>query len=433
MKDKEKKGGYVLVVALVATMALGMVASGLVRLTLQERRLAARSSAYSRALYAAESGTDLACEEFSKQSAGESAWSGWASSGAFKSSSSNLTGGAQFSVTASNSADLCIITSTGTVSVAGVTVQRVVKVAVQRVQNTPQFFKYGMMSFGPISMGGSVSVNSFDSTDSTKSTNGQYDPAKATYNATVATLSTNNPAISVSGGVNLSGISCFSVRAGSRVNIAHYIPYTGSITYDASQDIQEAAVPVTASPTGAVLVGPWPNQAQTITINGAQDISLPSLTVSQSGNLTVTGSGTLRIYVAGNTAISGSARLSIVPSPSTADLKVELYANGSVSIGGSGVINNTYRASSFSLWGTENCTSISVTGNSRYIGTIYAPHATVNLTGSSGATGAFLGKSITFTGSSGYVIDESLIGSSSPSSPSSGSGKPYRLVSWGEL
>jgi Tfp pilus assembly protein PilX len=433
MKNKDKKSGYVLVVALVVTIALGVVAVGLAGLVLQELRLSARSSAHSRALYAAESGAELACEEFSKQSGGAGAWSGWSSSGALRNTSGNLPGSAQYSVTASNSAARCIITSTGTVSVAGATVQRVVRLTIEKaVSSSGPSFKYGILSKAAIHIGGSVMADSFDSTDPAKSTNGQYDPAKASANATLATLSDDDPAIRVSGGGRLNGISTLSVAPGGTIDIAHWIPFTGTKTYDAEQEIPDVEVPSFSAPSDTINVGPWPNQNQTITVSGSQDLSVQSLTVSASGKLTVMGSGTIRIYVDGKTKVSGSGQLRIVPSPSTADLKLEIYANDDVSIAGSGVLNNTYRAGNCAIWGTENCEDISVTGNSEYIGTIYAPYAAVSLTGSSGATGAFLGGAVSFTGASKYHIDESLIGSES-SSGGSGSGKNYNLIEWVEL
>jgi len=168
-----------------------------------------------------------------------------------------------------------------------------------------------------------------------------------------------------------------------------------------------------------------------MTVSGSQDISVQSLSVTASGVLTIMGSGRLRIYVNGETTVSGAGQLRIVPSPSTADLKVEIYANDEVSISGSGVLNNTYRAASCAIWGTANCTQVAMTGNAAFIGTIYAPYATVDLTGSSVATGVFLGAAVKFGGATQYHIDESLIGDGSSSSP--GSGKPYRLVSWVEL
>jgi hypothetical protein len=339
-----------------------------------------------------------------------------------------------------------IVTSTGRVDLAGATIQRAVRVTVERVESGTQFFKYGVLSAGPVEIGGSALFDSFDSTDTAKSTNGQYDPAKACAGATLATLSAGSststtnkkgkvtvsgtPAFSVSGNALVNGN--VSVGAGGTVSMSGSSTITGSITDDSYQELPDVVVPFSLPSSGTILVGPWPNQAQIMTVSGSQDMSLTSLTVRSSGILTFTGSGTLRIYVDGETTVSGAGQIRIVPSPTTADLKVEIYANDDVSISGSGMVNDTYRAVNCAIWGTENCTEVSMTGNASYIGTIYAPYAAVELTGSSSATGVFLGDSVEFGGNTPYHIDESLIGSSSSSSSSS-SGKPYTLVEWVEI
>jgi Tfp pilus assembly protein PilX len=424
---KKQEKGFVLLISLVITLAVGLATVGLVGLTLQEYRLSVRSSAYSKALRAAESGVNLACEAL----VANNGWSAnWSSSGSLTNSGSVIS---SYSVSGVPSgSDSYVITSTGQVSLVDRTIQRIVRVTVEKTaDNNPQF-KYGILSKAAIRMGGSVKADSYNSTNSAQSTNGQYDPAKATRNATLATLTTDDPAIQVSGGAQLDGIGTLSVIEGARVDIPKWFPhYSGTITYDAGQDIVEVAVPFSGSPSGTINVGPWPNQAQTIAVNGSQDMSLESFKVTASGALTITGSGTLRIYVDGKTQVSGSGKIQIIPSPSTANLKVEIYANDDVSIAGSGVLNNTYRAANCSIWGTENCTSVKVTGNSGYIGTIYAPEADIDLSGSSFAMGAFLGGSVDFTGNTRFYIDESLIGGASSSS--SGSAKPYNLTGWVEL
>jgi hypothetical protein len=137
--------------------------------------------------------------------------------------------------------------------------------------------------------------------------------------------------------------------------------------------------------------------------------------------------------VKGLTTVSGAGWIKISP---TNNLKVEIYANGAVDISGSGMVNNTSLAANCAIWGTTNCTSISVTGNGAYIGTIYAPQAAVGLTGSSTAIGAFVGKSLAFGGNTPYHIDTSLFkgnSGSGGSSGSSGSSKLYKCVGWLEL
>lgn len=428
IKENDPDKGFVLLVSLIVTFVVGMVAAGLIGVTLQEYRLAMRSSAYSKALRAAESGVNLVCEEFVRQINAGGSLSGFSTNGVLTNTSGTVISSYAASASVSGS-DIYVITSTGQVSLAGATIPRTIRVSLQKIGD-PSPFKYGIMSKAAIHMGGSVMADSYDSTDPAKSTNGQYDPAKASKNATLATLSTANPAVKADGGAQLGGIGVISVVAGATVDIAHWLYFPGTITYDAAQAMPDVSVPFSMPPSGAINVGPWPNQAQTITVSGLQNMSVSNFSVTASGNLTVSGAGRLRIYVDGKTTVSGSGRIQIVPSPSTADLKVEIYANDSVNIAGSGLLNNTYRAANCSIWGTTNCTSIKVTGNSGYIGTIYAPAAEVDLSGSSAAMGAFLGGSVKFTGDTRYYIDESLIGVSSSSSSSA---KPYKLISWTEL
>jgi Tfp pilus assembly protein PilX len=431
MKEKNKGEGFVLVVALIITLVVGMVTVSLVGVTLQEYRLSVRSAAYSKALHAAESGADLACEEFARQITAGGSLSGFNASGNLTNASGTVIASYDSSAVLSNS-DTYVITSTGRVSLVGATIQRAIRMTIQKVKNNGPHFDYGILSRASIHMAGSVRVDSYDSTDPTKSTNGQYDPIKASRNGTLTTLSTDDPVIKVDGGAQLDGISILTVLEGMTVDIAHWISFSGSIVYiPPTYEIEDVTVPFDLPATDSIDTSPWKSRYQTITVSGSQDMSLSSLKVSSDGTLTITGSGKLRIYVDGKTTVSGSGQIRIVPTPSTADLKVEIYANDDVSIAGSGVLNDTYLAANCSIWGTENCTEVKVTGNSGYTGTIYAPYADVDLTGSSSASGAFLGGAVKFTGNTRFYIDESLIGGSSSSS--SGSGKPYKLVSWVEL
>lgn len=431
------KQGYVLVTSLIISLAVGIVAVGLLKLTLQEYRLAMRSAAYTRALHAAESGAELAADEFVRQIQGGGAWAGWNTSGSTRTLQNTLTNAAgdtlsSYSVAAvSSGAGTCTVTSTGTVSLAGQTIERAIRITLLENTDESSFFKYGILSRAAIHLGGSVKADSYDSTDPTKSTNGQYDPSKATQNATLATLSSADPAIRVSGGAQLNGIGVLSVAEGGTVDIAHWINYNGIITYDAAQEIEDVEVPISQTPNGSIDTGPWRQRFQTLTVNGTQDMSLEDIKVVSDGRLTITGSGKLRIYVDEKMTVSGSGRISIVPNPSSADLKVEFYVNDKVSIAGSGLLNNTHLAANCSIWATENCSEVKVTGNSGFIGTIYAPYSDVDLTGSSFASGAFLGGSVDFTGNTRFYIDESLIGA--PSSSPVEFSKPYTLTEWIEL
>ncbi|MEI7850423.1 MAG: PilX N-terminal domain-containing pilus assembly protein [Kiritimatiellales bacterium] len=440
MREKDTGKGFVLVVALVITLVVGIIAVSLIGLTLQEYRLSSKSSSYSKALHAAESGVALACENFVGQIAAGGSVSPFTVSGDLTNMSGTVISSYNVSATPSGS-DIFVITSTGTCSLASGTINRTIRVKIQAIKQSSPFFKYGALSAGPLTISGSALFDSFDSTDPAKSTNGQYDPAKAGTSATLATLSsgstvTNGKKVTVSPAFLGEGAALVkgnvAVGVGGTITLTGSANITGTRTTDAFQAITNVVVPFSPSSYTNINVGPWPNQAQTITVSGSQVMSVSNLLVTASGQLTFNGSGTLKIYVKALTTVSGAGWITIAP---TNNLKVEIYANGTVDISGSGMVNNSSRAANCAIWGTTNCTSISVTGNGAYIGTIYAPQAAVGLTGSSTAIGAFVGKSVTFGGNTPYHIDTSLFngdGGSGGSGGSSGSSKLYKRVEWVE-
>jgi len=91
---------------------------------------------------------------------------------------------------------------------------------------------------------------------------------------------------------------------------------------------------------------------------------------------------------------------------------ITIYAGGSINLGGAGVINNTSQhASQFKVYGLSTLTSIHLTGNGPFHGTIYAPYADVSIRGS-GASGGFNGalvcKSVICIGTTTFSYDEAL-------------------------
>jgi hypothetical protein len=105
-------------------------------------------------------------------------------------------------------------------------------------------------------------------------------------------------------------------------------------------------------------------------------------------------------------------------------------AGASTTIGGNGVVNDTGHASAFAYYGLPSNTSISLTGNGAFFGTIYAPEADFTLKGSGKTstddfTGASITKTTTMTGNFNFHYDESL----SQLTTLGG----YDVVSWNEL
>jgi hypothetical protein len=412
MNTNGMKNGSVLVTVLIATIVVGAICIRLAMLTLQEYRLSWRSADYSAALSAAESGIDLACEQFSQQLAGESVWSDWSSSGSTTYSLIN-TNGVNFTVMAELDGDFCTITATGKVDRIGGAIQRVIQATIK--ESKFSYFKYGLGGKSGVTLSGQFTIDSFNSDD------GPYDPSTAQENATVAALIEKDGAVDGSGQGEVLGN--VSVVDGATVSTSGQFVVSGEISYDADQTIPDVTVPFTPSSDTAI------TKTKTIAVSdgGTVDVSASKISLSSKSVLTFSGSGTIRVYVEGDISLSGQSYIKVAPSPD-ADLKVEIYVDGSVSLSGQGVVNDADLASSFSIWGTENCTSVSVSGQGEFVGTIYAPYADVTLSGQGDITGAVLGDTITCSGQGDIHIDEALMGDSDVAS-----GEKYTRIEWVEL
>jgi hypothetical protein len=67
-----------------------------------------------------------------------------------------------------------------------------------------------------------------------------------------------------------------------------------------------------------------------------------------------------------------------------------------------------------------------VAGGAQWLGTVYAPQASVKFTGNSDSFGAFVANDFTINGAAGFHYDEAL-------SASTGGGQGYSVVTWQEL
>ena len=89
-------------------------------------------------------------------------------------------------------------------------------------------------------------------------------------------------------------------------------------------------------------------------------------------------------------------------------------AGATTTISGNGVANDTANAKNFAYYGLPGNTTINLTGNGAFYGTIYAPQANFNLKGSGNTstddfTGASITKTTTMTGNFNFHYDESLV------------------------
>jgi len=139
--------------------------------------------------------------------------------------------------------------------------------------------------------------------------------------------------------------------------------------------------------------------------------------VSINGGRTMLVTGNASLYVNGNFSTSGSGGVYIAPGAS-----LKLYIVGTGNFSGNGIVNNAGLARNLSIYGLNSSHSISYSGSSGFIGTVYAPHADFKFSGSAGAFGAFTGETVTVSGGAHVAYDEDLKNTSD-----------YVMESWNEI
>jgi hypothetical protein len=141
----------------------------------------------------------------------------------------------------------------------------------------------------------------------------------------------------------------------------------------------------------------------------------------RSATMLVTGNATL--YVTGNVSLSGQSQIVIAPGAT-----LDLYVGGSASLAGKGIMNQNATASSFGYWGLASNTSISLSGNAAFTGTIYAPYAALTMGGGGNDDYDFVGAAIINTvkmnGHYNFHYDEAL--------GKFGANRGYKIISWNE-
>jgi hypothetical protein len=144
---------------------------------------------------------------------------------------------------------------------------------------------------------------------------------------------------------------------------------------------------------------------------------------SLSGKVLVRGDA--RLYVSSSLNLSGQDYLMITNGGS---LKMYVEAE-KASLGGQGVMNTSGLAIDFQYYGLPSNTSLSLSGNSAFVGVIYAPSAHLHLGGGGKDTYDFVGSSVTasvkMNGNFNFHYDESLA--------SGGPIRGYIPSSWNEV
>jgi hypothetical protein len=299
-----------------------------------------------------------------------------------------------------------------------------------RVRTTQDYlFTKAMVADLDIDLAGNnITTDSFDSTDSTKSTNRKYDPGLAQANGDVATNSKLIGALDI-GNANIKGK--VSTGPGGEIDIGPNgsvgsktwvdagnkgIEGTDYVNDDMNMDIKPAQAPFTAGPIAASGSVGGTNYTYVLPEG---NFMLSTFT----GTVRVTGDAVL--YVTDSVAFSGKDFVMIDPGAS-----LKLYvAAPTASIGGQGILNGNADALSFQYYGLPSNTKLALSGNASFTGVIYAPSAAFTLGGGGKDNYDFVGASVTRTvkmnGNFNFHYDESLANRG----PSQG----YIPISWDEM
>lgn len=297
------------------------------------------------------------------------------------------------------------IYSTGYVSIPylGANISRVVRVT---TTNAPVFNVAMGAKLNIDFKGNGIATDSFNSALPMLSSNGMYVSTMTSTNGDVASIGgiVNVGNGTVNGSVFLGPNASDSVLANGTI--------TGGVTNDFNVDFPDVVVPnVNWLPAVAL-----PLTVDGVTYNYVFDNIIPLANLS--GYYSINGlNGS--IYVGTNTHVT----LLLTGSKATATL-IRVAGVGSTSgqltvyddtaqfnLSGSDTIDSG-NALNFTYFGTTNNTSVSLSGNASFTGTIYAPEANVSMGGGGSTTydfvGSLIANSITMNGHFRFHYDENL-------------------------
>ncbi len=458
MHPSASRRGSVLLIALLFASAIALSLGSYLRLATQSTQLAYRTFYAGAAMNAAETGLEQAIWCVNQRVAGATGvWAaeGWTllSSGAVRRTLSlpPIAGGATVTVkiyvsSASLTGSPFILARSLIQPPRGAAIERWVEISLAKRSR----FANGLVAKDTIRFAGTnASVDSYDSRlgayDAAISGGGnnKFDRGSAgSASIAVSSFSLGNGDIwghAVIGTSDLSGLNVgpggtvgpFGTAVGTVVrdnvltdftaqfdDIPHPPAFAGTGAYSIASITAATTLPrLTDFPAAD---GKYYYNVGSISLSGA---ATRKLTIAGPVVIRTTGSTGTAISITGNASIELSS-VALLSQPS-----LEIFTEADVNISGNGAIN-PHNPAALKLWGTRPQSSASsqnltVNGNGRLSGVVYAPNASISMHGggSVGAVfGAIIGKTITVTGNSNFHYDEALADLDG--------GEPMGLQSW---
>lgn len=287
-------------------------------------------------------------------------------------------------------------------------------------------FNQAIMSVGTLDLTNqNIVIDSYNSSDPLKSTNGLYDAAKRQQNGDIAT---DGNLIDAGNAYIYGNVATNSGTVSGAANI------TGMERNDFYQEPIPVAAPSWPSinPTTVTTVtGPVTLSASATKGSRSSRYMLSAITLAGNDTLTLAGNpnGTqtyIEIYVTGSISVAGSSQIVVAPG-----VTATIYFTGDADVSGNGIVNSNNQPGDLTLYGIQppsgTSQRVNLGGNGQITASVYAPAADVAING--GGTnghvfGSVVGKTVTMTGVTNLHYDEAL--------GSTGVINSYKIVSWYE-
>ncbi|MFM1770380.1 MAG: hypothetical protein RJA22_2909 [Verrucomicrobiota bacterium] len=440
--SSSRQRGSILLVSLCTMVIIGIALLTFLELTKNQNQLVARSQVWNACLPIAEAGME---EGLQHANTNPSNWvsNGWALSNTNTLVKSNVLSSGWYTTIISTNmlpTNRISIRSTGYVKMSGTSegiwVSRTVEGKAWRVPP----YRFALYGKGVVNLAGNgVRVDSYDSRDPLKSTNGRYDPTKAGDKADIATYNGTPLAVYSLGNGNVWGkiymgpggtATCgVQGKAGSvawqnNKGIKSGIE-AGWLRTDLNVSIPDVILPFPPGPytvnTPRRPPGWQGNNSMTYynwDFHQNNTIYTVNTAFASGDNLRVSGTNVI-IYMAVPLNVN---TFTVMPGASAMIYCASNATIATVHTTNTVVANSS--ALSTTLMGLKNCVAVSVPGG--FTGIVYAPYAHMALTGNTHIYGSFAANSLEFKGGAQVHFDEAIrdggLGASS-----------FKVYDWDEL
>jgi hypothetical protein len=286
-------------------------------------------------------------------------------------------------------------------------------------------FAQAVFSVGTLNLNNqNIVVDSYDSRDSTKSTNGLYDVAKRQNHGNIAT----DGNLIQAGNAHIYGD--VATNSGTVTGVSNVVGVQRTDFYQEPIPIGEPNW-LSINPTPSVVSGTTTLTASATEGSPNSRYRLSRVSVSGGQTLTLAGNPDgsktyIELYVTGDITVGGSSQIVLGPGVSA-----KIYFRGNVNIAGNGMLNPQNQPGDLLLYGVQpvegTTPQVNLGGNGQIAAAVYAPDydVTVNGGGNSGHVfGSVIGKTTTMTGVTNLHYDEAL--------GAAGVLNNYKIVSWFE-